>query len=62
MRALAIPPERQIAPLLDGYRRTLAERRRTTALFGALLLVAIGLSWVGAEVRPDVFWQKLGAA
>jgi len=60
MRALAVPPERQIAPLLDAYRRTLAERRRTTALFGALLLVAIGLSWVGAEVRPDVFWQKLG--
>jgi phosphonate transport system permease protein len=60
MRALAVPPERQIAPLLEIYRRAQAERRRTMAVFGLLLSIAMALSWMGAEVRPDVFWQKLG--
>ena len=57
---LAIPSDRQIEPLLSGYRQAVAARRRSGLIFLALLLVAVALSWVGAEVRPDVFWDKLG--
>jgi phosphonate transport system permease protein len=57
---LAIPSDAQIAPLLARYREAVAARRRTALVFVALLVVAIALSWIGAEVRPDVFWDKLG--
>jgi phosphonate transport system permease protein len=57
---LAIPPDSQIAPLLAGYHHAVAARRRTAMIFVALLLIAIALSWVGAEVRLDVFFAKIG--
>jgi phosphonate transport system permease protein len=57
---LAIPSDAQIEPLLSGYRRAVAARRRSAFVFLVLLAVAIALSWVGAEVRPDVFWDKIG--
>jgi phosphonate transport system permease protein len=59
-RSIAVPPDRQMAPLLAGYHRVAAARRRNMALFGLLLLVAVALSFIGAEVRPSVFWDRLG--
>jgi phosphonate transport system permease protein len=59
-QSFAIPPDAQINPLLDGYARSVAARRRMTAFVVLLMLVAIGLSSIGAEVRLDTFWDKLG--
>jgi phosphonate transport system permease protein len=59
-RTVAIPPDRQLQPLLDGYGRAIAARRRTVAVGATLLLVALALAWVGAEVRTSVFWDGLG--
>ena len=58
--ALAMPPEPQLRPLLDGYARSVAARRRMTTLGIALLLAATLLSAVGAEVRPGIFWNNIG--
>jgi phosphonate transport system permease protein len=60
MLTVPLPSDRQIAPLLAGYRRAVGERRRVMVIGAALLLVAIALSWIGAEVRPDVFWDRIG--
>jgi phosphonate transport system permease protein len=57
---IPLPSDRQIEPLLTGYRQAVAERRRVMAIGIALLLVAVALSWIGAEVRIDVFWDKIG--
>jgi phosphonate transport system permease protein len=59
-QSLAIPPDAQIRPLLDGYARSIAARRRMTVVVVGLMLVAIVLSGIGAEVRLDTFWDKLG--
>ena len=53
-------PPGQAAPLLAAYRRATSGRRRPVAVGAALLLVAVALSCVGAEVRPLVFWDRLG--
>lgn len=60
MHTLAVPPDAQLRPLLDGYARSIAARRRMTLVGIALVLVATLLSAIGAEVRPDVFWTNLG--
>ena len=60
MRALAIPPDAQLRPLLDGYARILAGRRRWTLAIAAALLAATLLSAAGAEVRLGQFWDNLG--
>ena len=54
------PPQQQLRPLLDGYARSVAARRRMTLLGIALMVVATLLSAIGAEVRPDTFWANLG--
>jgi phosphonate transport system permease protein len=59
-QSLAIPPDAQIRPLLDGYARSIAARRRMTVVVVVLMLAAIVLSGIGAEVRLDTFWDKLG--
>ena len=56
---IAIPPDAQIAPLLDDYRSAVARRRRVVLLGMAVLLVAIALAWVGAEVDLGKFWAGL---
>ncbi len=58
--ALAMPPEPQLRPLLDGYGRSVAARRRMTALGLALLAAATMLSAIGAEVRLGTFWDNIG--
>jgi len=56
---LAILPEAQVQPLLDAYRAALARRRRSVAIFLLLLLGAMALAAVGAEVNPAKFWAGL---
>ena len=58
--ALPTPPEPQLRPLLDGYARAVAARRRTMLIGAVLLVIATLLSAIGAEVRLDTFWDKLG--
>lgn len=60
MRTVAVPPDAQLRPLLDGYARAVAGRRRVVALGALLLLVGAGLSAIGAEVRPGEFWDNIG--
>lgn len=60
MPALLTLPEPQLRPLLDGYARSVAARRRMAALGGVLLLLLLALSCAGAEVRPAAFWDNLG--
>jgi phosphonate transport system permease protein len=57
---IPIPSDHQIEPQLATYRREVAERRRTMLIGMALLLIAVALSWIGAEVRLDVFFDKIG--
>jgi phosphonate transport system permease protein len=59
-QTIAIPPDRQIDPLLAGYAQAVAARRRTIAIGVVLFLVALALSWIGAEVRLGQFWDQLG--
>ena len=59
-QALAIPPDEQIRPLLAGYAAAVAARRRTMIVGLALFCVALAMSWVGAEVHVDTFWNNLG--
>ena len=59
-QTVAIPPDHQIDPLLRAYAQAVAARRRTVAIGAVLLLVAVALSWVGAEINLATFWAKLG--
>jgi phosphonate transport system permease protein len=59
-QALAIPPDEQIRPLLNGYAQAVAARRRTLLIGIAVFFAALALSWIGAEVRLDTFWDNLG--
>jgi phosphonate transport system permease protein len=59
-QTLAVPPEEQIRPLLDGYAQAVAARRRTVLVGAAVFCVALALSWIGAEIRLDTFWDQLG--
>lgn len=58
--SFAMPPEPQLRPLLDGYAREVAARRRTVVVGLVLMAIAVALSCIGAEVRPAVFWSQLG--
>ncbi len=60
VQTVPMPPEPQLRPLLDGYARSVAARRRTVLTGVVLLVIATLLSGVGAEVRLDTFWDKLG--
>jgi phosphonate transport system permease protein len=59
-QTLAVPPEEQIRPLLDGYGQAIAARRRTVLIGVVVFCAALALSWIGAEVRLDTFWGQLG--
>ena len=60
MRALiADPGEAQLEGLRLSYAGALSARRRATVVGAALLLVAMALAWVGAEVDPAKFWAGL---
>ena len=57
---LAIPPDHQLRPLLDGYGRAVAARRRTVATGAVLLAAALLVAGWEAEVRPGTFWAEIG--
>jgi phosphonate transport system permease protein len=59
-QTLAVPPDEQMRPLLDDYAQAVAARRRTMLVGAVVFCVALALSWIGAEVRPDTFWDQLG--
>jgi phosphonate transport system permease protein len=59
-RTLAVPPDEQIRPLLDGYSRSVAARRRTMVASVTVFCAALALAWIGAEVQLDKFWDNLG--
>jgi phosphonate transport system permease protein len=60
IHTIATPPDSQVTPLLQGYDRTVAAKRRQV-LFGlAVMLVALVLSGIGAEVDLATWWDKLG--
>ncbi|MBS0559139.1 MAG: phosphonate ABC transporter, permease protein PhnE [Proteobacteria bacterium] len=59
-QTLAVPPDHQIDPLLRAYAQSVAARRRTIAFGAVLLLAAVALSWIGAEIDLATFWTKLG--
>jgi phosphonate transport system permease protein len=53
-------PEAQLRPLLAAYEASVRVRRRNTLLGIAVLLVAIGLSSISAEISPSLFVSKIG--
>jgi phosphonate transport system permease protein len=60
IHTIATPPDTQVTPLLQGYDRAVAAKRRQL-LFGlAVMLVALVLSGIGAEVDLATWWDKLG--
>ncbi len=59
-RLLPAPPPGQVAPMLAAHARAVAGRQRRMMLGAAALLLAVALAWQGAEVRPLVFWDRLG--
>ncbi len=60
VQALPMPPEPQLRRLLDGYARAVTARRRTMLVGAVLLAVGVVLSGLGAEVRLDTLWDKIG--
>ena len=60
IRTVTIPPEAQLAPLLDRYRDARAARRRGTLIAIAVLAVAILLSARVAEVDLDLLSRNGG--
>ncbi len=59
-QTLAIPPDDQVRPLLARYAQAVGARRRTVIVGVAVFGVALVLSWIGAEVRPQTFWDQIG--
>jgi phosphonate transport system permease protein len=60
VRAVPIPPDAQLAPLLRGYRAAVAAKRMRLLVGFALGAAGLGLSLAGAEVNLATFWLKLG--
>ncbi len=60
IHTVPVLPDAQLAPLARAYAQAAAARRRQLALGAALFLLALALSAIGAEVRPETFWAKLG--
>jgi phosphonate transport system permease protein len=60
MRLVPTPPSAQMAPLLAGYRASVAARRRRTLLAGLVLLIAVLLAGQGAEVNLAILRDHIG--
>lgn len=54
-RAIVELPAEQIAPLARAYDAAIAARRRHSLLLAIAILLCVGLSVWGGEVRPSVF-------
>lgn len=57
---VATLPESQRAALAAAYDQAVAARRRQLLLGFGVFLIALGISVIGAEVNPVMFWNKLG--
>jgi phosphonate transport system permease protein len=57
---VATLPEPQRAALAAAYAQAVAARRRQMLIGTAVFLLALGIAWIGAEVQPLTFWDKLG--
>lgn len=55
-----IPPDAQLQPLLRAYDLATAAKRRQLILALFVLLAALGVSAVGAEVDLGKFWENIG--
>ena len=53
-------PATKLAPLLNGYSKVVAAKRRQVALGLAVAAVALLVSAIGAEVQPVTLWNKIG--
>jgi phosphonate transport system permease protein len=60
LRTVVQLPDAQLAPLLRGYRDAVASKQRQLVIGMVLVAIAFALAVVGAEVRPAVFWAKIG--
>ena len=60
VHTVPVLPDAQLAPLFAAYAHTVAAKRRQMLLGLAILLLAVAISAIGAEVNPAVFWNKLG--
>ena len=56
---VATPGAAQLEPLRRAYAEAGAARRRVTLIGAVVLLGAMALAWVGAEVDPRKFWTGL---
>jgi phosphonate transport system permease protein len=59
-RIINLPPEAQLAPALAIYNQAAAAKRQQTMLAAVVLLIAIGVGAVGAEVDLGTFFGKIG--
>jgi phosphonate transport system permease protein len=59
-RAVTIPPDAQLEPLLRVYRSAVAAKQRRLVLGVAILAVCVLAAGAGAEVDADKFWQGIG--
>ena len=59
MHTVTIPPDAQIESLLRGYTQAIAARRRQTIIAGAILIACFWVAGIGAEVNPQLFWNKI---
>jgi phosphonate transport system permease protein len=53
-------PHDQLAPLLAGYRQSLARRRFHLAIFAAVMVLLTLVSASVAEINPTTFFTKIG--
>lgn len=58
-QTVTVLPDAQLQPLLRTYRRAARQRRRTITVGALLLLGAIALAWIGAEVDLAKLWAGL---
>jgi phosphonate transport system permease protein len=60
MRLVSLPPAGQLGPLLTAYSQAAAAKQRQLLLGLALVVIALAISAIGAEVRPVTLWSKIG--
>jgi phosphonate transport system permease protein len=57
---VTIPPDAQLQPLLRAYDHAVAAKRRQLLIGLVLMVVAVIICSIGAEIDPASFWDKLG--